>query len=210
MLKIYCSSSSSYIPLSNYTFSSIYLSRIRRKKNTLYYHFLPSPHSSLNNINNIIFIAQFILYSTAVITSEGCDKSVIDDFRQKLGTSEYFCDANDDLRPFISNLFSKLPSAPLFRSSDSCMDDIKLFAEQCRQKLVQELNKPDSSGKHVKPEDMVRAILENMPCVVDSLDVNKCPKPQSRLSTVFYYGWSILPPQLGVNVSNILLQLANV
>ncbi|XP_035826583.1 uncharacterized protein LOC118477943 [Aplysia californica] len=60
--------------------------------------------------------------------------------------------------------------------------------------------------RHLEPSQKAKTVMASLPCTYDGLK-DICPQGEALFYTILNYDWLVLPPALGVNVSDTLLRI---
>ncbi|CAG5115793.1 unnamed protein product [Candidula unifasciata] len=130
-----------------------------------------------------------------------CLKTQLESYRNMNRMSNWFCNDNG-VKDVIENMYSSLPTERLDYKKNECYRIAASKQYSCIKKFLNVGAPPNDK------QNIMRQTLQSLPCLFKELR-SKCSQGTSLLLATLQYDSLIIPPALGINVSEILLTVAN-
>ncbi|BFZ11796.1 hypothetical protein BsWGS_14835 [Bradybaena similaris] len=136
----------------------------------------------------------------SMVTFLPCLREELESFRAMNRRSNWYCDG-DNVRDVIKDIYSSLPLEDLNYRANECYREAPTKTYACLKRYLN-VSKPPKDKR-----ESMKKILSSFRCTYRRL-IRKCGRSSALMVTTLEYDWLILPPALGINVSDTLLTVA--
>lgn len=130
-----------------------------------------------------------------------CLRDEMETFRSMNQRSNWYCEESD-VKEIFKDMYYNISMESLNYRENECYREAPVRAYPCMRRYL------DVNQNRDRKETMKR-ILSSVRCTFRKLQ-RKCGRDSALLLTTLEYDWVIIPPALGINVSDTLITIANI
>ncbi|CAG5115794.1 unnamed protein product [Candidula unifasciata] len=131
-----------------------------------------------------------------------CLTQEMEPFRVMNRRSNWYCN-EDKVKDVIKDIYNNLPEEALNYRTNQCYKEAPITAYPCIKRYLN-VKKPPKDKR-----ETMKKILSSFRCTYRKL-LRKCSRSTALMLTTLEYDWLLIPPALGINVSDTLLTVARI